>query len=331
MTLTHKKVLVTGATGFLGGHLVQRLSDEGADVYALARRPERDQVIRDLPNVSVVMGDITNPAQMQDMMQGMDYVFHVAAALGGNLQYQQMINVDGTANVAYGAVENHVKRLIHVSSIAYYGFPVSGSVTEEHAIVPTKSPYNITKARAEDTLRMIAKPNGLSYSILRPALIYGARSHPWTETMFKLAKRNPTPFIGDGRGHAHPIHVDDVVDLCMTLATHPDADGEAFNCAPTHPPTWREFLGTYAALAGHQNWLPLPVGLVKAIAPILDVVVGIATGEPRALPAMVDFITSDARYTMDKAKHVLDWQPSVSLEDGIASCVPFLREKGLLS
>jgi nucleoside-diphosphate-sugar epimerase len=117
----------------------------------------------------------------------------------------------------------------------------------------------------------------------------------------------------------------------MTLATHPDADGEAFNCAPTHPPTWREFLGTYAALAGHQNWLPLPVGLVKAIAPILDVVVGIATGEPRALPAMVDFITSDARYTMDKAKHVLDWQPSVSLEDGIASCVPFLREKGLLS
>lgn len=330
MTLNGAKTLVTGATGFLGGHLVKRLSDEGASVIALARRPDRDRYIKDLPNVEIVQGDITDSARMKEVMSGVDYVFHVAAALGGNIQHQKTINIDGTANVAYGAVENNVKRMVHVSSIAYYGFPVSGIMREDHPITPTKSPYNITKASAEALLQTIADAKSLSYSILRPALIYGARSNPWTKTMFRLAKWNPTPFVGDGGGNAHPIHVDDVVDLCVTLATHPNADRQAFNCAPVNPPTWREFLSAYSALVGHHNWLGLPVGLVKLVAPILDAVISTTTGEPRSIPAMVEFITSESCYSMDKAKQLLDWQPQISLEEGIKSCVPYLREKGLL-
>jgi len=330
MTVRDAKVLVTGSTGFLGGHLVKRLSQDGAKVIALARRPERDRYIKDLTHVEIVTGDITDSARMKEVMQDVDYVFHVAAALGGNIQHQKLINVDGTSNVVYGAVENNVKRLVHVSSIAYYGFPVSGVITEDHPIVETKSPYNITKASAETILRTIAEARNLSHSILRPALIYGARSQPWTKTMFRLARFRPTPFVGDGSGNAHPIHVDDVVDLMVTLATHPNADEEVFNCAPVNPPTWREFLGAYSALVGHQNWLSLPSSLFKLVAPVAESIATLA-GEPRSLPAMVEFITSSSRYSMDKAKDKLNWQPQVSLEDGIQSCVPYLREKGLLS
>jgi len=330
MTLANSTTLVTGATGFLGGHLVKRLSDDGAQVIALARRPERDRYIRDLPNVQIVQGDITDSARMKEVMQGVDYVFHVAAALGGNIQLQKQINVDGTANIVYGAVENQVKRLVHVSSIAYYGFPVSGFITEDHPIVETESPYNITKASAEAMLRMIANRRPLSYSIIRPALIYGARSNPWTKTMFRLTRFNPTPFIGDGNGNAHPIHVDDVVDLMITVATHPNADGEAFNCAPDPAPTWREFLGAYAKLAGHQNWLSLPPAMFRLLAPLAEGIVSSVSGEPRSLPEMVQFITGESQYSMQKAKDLLDWQPTVALDDGIQSCVPYLHEKGLL-
>ncbi len=330
MTLNNSKILVTGATGFLGGHLVKRLSNDGATVIALARQPDRDRYIKDLPNVDVVMGDITDSVRMKEVMADVEYVFHVAAALGGTIEYQKAINVDGTANVVYGAIENNVKRIVHVSSIAYYGFPVVGTVTEDHTIISTKNPYNVTKASAEVMLRTLADAKGLSYSIVRPALIYGERSNPWTKTMFRLAKWNPTPFIGDGSGNTHPIHVDDVVDLCITVATHSNADKEAFNCAPASPPTWREFLGKYSALVGHQNWLSLPVGLFKFAAPIAEAVIGTLTNEPRSIPAMVEFITSKSCYSMEKANRLLDWQSSVPLDEGIESCIPYLREKGLL-
>lgn len=329
MTLKNKTALVTGATGFLGGHLVKRLSDEGAIIRALARRPDRDRYIRDLLNVEIVMGDITNSERMKEVTQGVDYVFHVAAALGGNLKSQQHINVDGTASVAYAAIEANVQRLIHVSSIAYYGFPVPPIVDETANITQTSSPYNITKASAEAILYTIAQSRGLSYSIIRPALIYGARSNAWTKTLFKLARWNPTPFIGDGSGNAHPIHVEDVVDLMLTVATHPNADGEVFNCAPDPAPTWREFLGAYAALVGHQNWLSLPPTLFKTVAPLAEFFTTLK-GEPAALPNMVKFITSPSTYSMQKAYDLLDWQPQVALADGIQSCIPYLNEEGLL-
>ena len=329
MILNNQTVLVTGATGFLGGHLVKRLSDEGAIVRALARRPDRDRYIKDLPNVEIVMGDITDTGRMKEVAQGVDYIFHVAAALGGNLEHQKHINVEGTASIAYAAVEAHVKRLVHVSSIAFYGFPVPSIVTETTGITQTANPYNITKASAEAMLHTIATTKNLPYSIIRPALIYGTRSHAWTLSMFKLARISPTPFIGDGGGHAHPIHVDDVVDLMITVATHPKAIDEVFNCAPYPPPTWREFLGGYAALAGHQNWLSLPKPLFKVLAPIGELGATIA-GEPLAMPNMVEFITSQSTYSMQKAKTLLDWQPQVSLKEGIQSCVPYLKEKGLL-
>lgn len=329
MSLENTRVFVTGATGFLGSHLVQRLSDEGATVHALARRPNRDRYIKGLPNVEIVMGDITDTARMKELASVVDFVFHVAAALGGNLETQKKVNVDGTTSVAYAAVETNVKRLIHVSSIAYYGFPVPPIVTEAQTIIPTQSTYNVTKASAEAMLGTIANAKGLSYSIIRPALIYGARSQAWTKTMFNLAKRNPTPFIGDGSGFAHPIYVDDVVDLLITVATHPNADGEAFNCAPDPPPTWHEFLGEYAELAGHQNWLSLPKTLFKVVAPLAEFGFTLA-GEPRALPNMVEFITSQSVYSMQKAKDLLNWQPQVSLADGIQSCIPYLQEQGLL-
>ena len=329
MTLHGSTALVTGATGFLGSHLVTRLSNDGVLVRALARRPNQDQIINTLPNVDVIMGDITDAQRMKEVTQGVDYVFHVAAVLGGKLNFQKVINVDGTTCVTYAAVEANVKRLVHVSSIGYYGFPPPRLITEDTAITKTSSPYNVTKASAEVMLQTIAQTKNLSYSIIRPAMIYGARSHAWTQTMFRLAKWNPTPFIGDGSGNAHPIHVDDVVDMMIILATHPNADGHAFNCAPDPAPTWREFLGSYSAMVGHQNWFSLPKALVKAVAPIAEIGATLF-GEPRAIPQMIDFITSQSTYSMQKAKHLLDWQPCVSLEDGIQSCLPYLQKKGLL-
>ncbi len=323
-------VLVTGATGFLGGALVRRLAKEGARVKALARRPNRDRYIRDLPNVDIVMGDITNAERMREVAQGCDYVFHVAAALEGRLKLQQRVNIDGTRNTAQAAAEANVKRFVHVSSIAVYGYKHRGIIDETTPLKPGRVAYNITKGQAEQALLDVSKQTGLAYSIIRPGLIYGPHSHMWTKVMFQLAKRKPTIWIGDGSGTTYPIFVEDVVDLMLVLATHPKAAGEAFNCTMSPPPTWREFIGAYQQLAGHDKWLGIPIWLLKfMIVPVLDVFMRLR-GTPQDLQDILGMVTSQNVYSMAKAKDYLGWQPQTSLEEGVQHCVPYLREAGLL-
>lgn len=323
-------VLVTGATGFLGGAVARRLAEEGAQVKALARRTGRDEYLRDVANIEIVMGDITDAKRMVEVTNGCDYVFHIAAALNGPLAEQLPVNEGGTANVARAAAKAGVKRLVHVSTVATYGYSNRGVISEDTPQRPGNVPYNTSKLKAEQTLIEIANEFGLSYSIQRPGMIYGPRSGAWTTLFYKLAARRPTIFIGDGSGTTYAIFVDDVVDLLLLQATHPAADGEAFNCVSNPQPTFRQFIGGYMQLAGHERWLGIPVPLMRITAPLIEGYFRLR-GEPQDLPALLGYVLSDTRVSVDKAKQLLDWEPAVSLEEGIQRCVPYLREIGLLS
>jgi 2-alkyl-3-oxoalkanoate reductase len=329
MTLAGKTVLVTGATGFLGGALTTRLSNEGVHVRALARNLEKAKRIEKLPGVEIAHGDITNFEQVQTAANGCEVVFHVAASTGGSIDLQRQMNTVGTRNVALAAAAGGVMRLIHVSTVAVYGYRQIGNVTEDTPVNPGEDPYNITKAEAEQELRTVAEAQRMPYSIIRPAQIYGPRSGMWTGTLFKLARLRPTPWLGDGGGSVFPIYVDDVVDLMILLAVHPDAIGQTFNCAPDPSPTWHEFLGAYSKLAGHQNWLGLPPGLIYPFAALIS-----ALAKPQTqLKEAANFLRlsqTNLTYKMSKAREVLGWEAKVSLQDGIGRCEPWLREKGLL-
>ncbi len=329
MSLVGQQVLVTGATGFLGGALAMRLAQDGVHVKALARQPQKGMFLSKQPNITLVEGDITDAERMKQVMQGCSIVFHVAAALGGTLQKQHHINVDGTRNVMLAAADAKVDRVIHVSSIAVYGYHYNEDITENFDQKPDKVPYNITKSQAESVVREIGKQHHVDYSIIRPAMIYGPRSNAWTATMFKIAKLKPTPFLGNGHGFTHPIYVDDVIDLMIILATHPAASCEAFNCAPDPAPSWREFLNGYSRLAGHNQWLGLPPFIMRPIAPIIETIFTLQ-GEPQEVPTLVNFIQAKKTYKMTKARELLGWQPRMPLQQGIDSCAPWLREKGLL-
>lgn len=325
--LSGKTVLVTGATGFLGGTLARRLAADGVQVKALARRPHRDRRIAGVDNIEIVMGDVTDIRQMMEVTEGCEVVFHCAAVAGGSVATQRRVNVEGTRHIMLAAENAAVKRVVHVSTIAIYGYPAAGDIDEKFVPLPTRVPYNLTKREGEQALVNTAKK--VAWSMIRPGMIYGAYSAMWTRNLFNLAKRQPTPFVGDGRGHAHPIYVDDVVDMMIVLAAHPRAVGEAFNCTPDPAPTWREFLGAYSRLAGHDRWLSLPVPLLKLIAPLAELALTLR-GEPQDIPQMLRYITAPVTYKMQKAHDFLNWQPKVTLKDGIQRCELYLRERGLI-
>lgn len=323
-----RTVLVTGGTGFLGSALVKRLHAEGAAVRVLARSPQKAQKIADYC-AQITEGDLCDPVAVAQAMTGCEFVFHVAAATTGNLARQQEANVTGTRTVMNAAANAHVQRVVHVSSISVYGNNYPGDVTEDMRPTPGADPYARTKLEAETIVRDAGSHRGTSYSIIRPGMIYGPRSSLWTGQLFQLAKRNPLPFPGDGSGHTHPIFVEDVVDLMMLQAVHPAAEHQTFNCSADPAPTWREFLQGYSRLSGHQNWLALPLlpfhvfaGLALLAAPRDSIV--------RDLPDLLRLLLSHTTYKTTKARELLGWSPHVSLEDGIARCEPWLREKGLL-
>ncbi len=330
MRLKGKTVFVTGATGFLGGVLTHRLSDEGVQVKALARQEGRDRYIRDLPAVNIVQGDVTDEERVHVLAKGCDTIFHCAATTTGTLEEQRSVNAEGTRNIMRAANAVGVRRVVYVSTVSVYGYRVASDVTEGMLPNPGFDPYQITKAEAEAAVRGIAIQGKTTYSIIRPAMIYGPRSSFWTARMFKLAKRNPTPFIGSGQGTAHPIHVDDVVDMMLVLATHPAACCETFNCAPSPPPTWREYIGAYSALAGHNRWLAIPPVLVCPItfwvwlfSPVYS--------RTKDIGYIRKMIQQPVHYQMDKARELLGWEPSISLQDGVVGCADYLREEGLLT
>lgn len=329
MSLTGQNVLVTGATGFLGGVITRQLSESGANVRALARRANRDRHIKDLPHVEVVMGDITEPPTLTDAMQGVDYVIHSAAALGGKLATQRKVNRDGTRNVMNTAADAGVKRVVHISTIAVYGYNNVQDVTEATPPAPGHDPYSITKLEAEQVVHEIGAMRDQSYSIIRPGMIYGPRSNMWTKTMFQIARRKPTLFIGDGRGSAYPIHVEDVAALSILVLTHPDAEGETFNCTPDPSPTWREFTGAYSQLAGHTSWFGIPPLMVKPIV-MLAALTAPQHSQRKDAPDLLPFLQRYITYRTSKAQNRLGWQPQIDLNEGIIGCAPYLRDKGLL-
>jgi 2-alkyl-3-oxoalkanoate reductase len=323
VSLAGKRVLVTGATGFLGGALARRLANEGAHVRALARRPERGAFLRD--RAELIAGDVTDADQMRNAVEGCSHVFHVAVSYG-DFAAQQWVNVEGTRQVIQAANAARIERFVHVSSIAVYGYRQTGDVSEATQPTPSADPYVITKAEAE---KVVCSESDLPYSIIRPGMIYGPRSGMWTRTLFRLARRRPTTWIGDGGGSAHPIYVDDVVDMMIVLATHPAVSREIFNCVPDPAPTWREFLGAYSRLAGHESWLGIPPSALRVVSNVASAFARPQT-QMKALPELLDSALQRVTFKMTKAKTQLGWQPQVSLQVGIKNCAAWLREEGLL-
>ncbi|NDJ78346.1 MAG: NAD-dependent epimerase/dehydratase family protein, partial [Chloroflexi bacterium] len=181
--LAGQTVLVTGATGFVGGALTLQLARDGVRVRALARSPEKGAFLRQSDHahlIEIVLGDVTDADRMHEVAAGCAVVFHVAAALRGPYADQRRVNVDGTRHVVQAAADGGARRIVHISSVAVYGYGHRADVCEDTPPRPVHDPYVRSKREGERVVRDVGAERGLSYCILRPGAIYGPRSGFWT-------------------------------------------------------------------------------------------------------------------------------------------------------
>lgn len=209
------KTLVTGATGFVGSHVVRKLLQAGHRVRILRRKESSTKMLAGL-NVETAIGDVTDRNSVFEAANGCDAVFHVAGHVSfwrGHHEIQKRINVDGTRHVVEACLAHKVKRLVHTSSIAAIGFAPEGKLATEETEYnwwPYRINYNNTKYLAEEEVRQGIK-KGLDAVMVNPAVIFGPGDLNLNAgaMVFQLARRK-IPFYP--KGGCCVCDVEDVTD-----------------------------------------------------------------------------------------------------------------------
>lgn len=326
--LEGKKVLVTGATGFIGGRLAERLAlEEGAIVTGTGRKLE---AVPHLAKAGITLqkADLLDEDAMRQAMQGQEIVFHVAAWLGrhGGEQRAYALNVAATALAVRLAAEAGVKRFVQVSSIATYGHPPRVlHVTEDQPLDTEQEViYGRTKALGEIRAFELGKELDIEVTAVRPGLVYGPRAESWTINMLKLVCKGLPVIFGDGTGHAYPIFIDNLVDGMLLTAVRLEAAGEAYNmCDPVV--TFNEWFSFYGQMCGKK-----PRRIPFWAAHILIVVnqllnLGLPLNRPR-----LRMYGLKAQFPATKAQEQLGFVSRVSIEEGMKITENWLREAGYL-
>jgi NAD dependent epimerase/dehydratase len=320
-TLQGRTVLVTGGAGFIGGHLIERLLADGAEVSALVRynsRGERgtlDWLDRELvANVNVLPGELRDIESVSHAMWGADVVMHLGALIAIPYSYVNPrdyfeVNVLGALNVAQAALAADVSRVVHISSSEVYGTARQVPITETHPIEP-QSPYAASKVGADKLMDSWHRSFGLPVVVLRPFNTYGPRqsARAVTPTIITQALAGDTVRLGSLEPRRDLTYVTDTVAGMIAAATSADDTvGRTIQ------------LGTGEAVSIGQILEAVGDLLGKRLIPELD--------EERIRPerSEVQLLLSDPTL----AKSVLGWAPKVSLAEGLSSTIEWISQNTL--
>jgi nucleoside-diphosphate-sugar epimerase len=325
------RILVTGATGLIGGGLARRLLAAGAAVRALVRRPGSASALR-AEGVDVAQGDMTDPTSLANAVDGCDAVAHFAGVLGDEAvpwARFMAVNVEGTRSLLNAAVDAGVRRFLYASSVWAYGFDAGPGTDETTPARPCGDPYCDTKLLAQNIVLDAAYRGEISAVVIQPAPVYGPDDDAWTATPLRLLRRHLLAVPGSG-GMIQPLYVTDAVEGAVAALTRGES-GHAYILCGARELTVREFFGHYVTMGTRQQSLPsMPRGALMAIA-------GVAQTLGRIVPQAAIFtktgvagISLPATYRGERARRQLGFEPQVGLDDGMAAVREWAAGEGLL-
>lgn len=321
-------VLVTGASGFIGSHLVRRCLRENYRVRALVRKGNAAGSLLRAQGAEVIDGDIRDAAAVSRAVDGCAYVFHAAAVTSdwGKLQDFIDINVGGTRNVAEAALTYGVKRFVHLSSFESFDHIKNERIDEQTPYYLRNQPYPDTKIAANRLVREYAA-KGLDTSIVYPVWVYG----PGDRTLFPLiadAIRNGLIFYWAQNARMSLVYIDNLIDLLLLAATHPTASGEEFLSCDGEELTFEGFCERLAAgIHARPPFLSMPFSAAYLLAGLIETCWRIAGIKKRPVLTRqaVTVLASRALVDTSKARNLLGWKPKVSLDEGFRKTLEWLN------
>ena len=329
------KALITGGTGFVGRYLVRELISRGIACRLLVRPTSQTDWLTDIDNIELWQGDITEPDSLKGIAEGVDYVYHLAAVMGHvgafsatkkDWAYFHKVNVVGTQNLADCFVEHHLKRFIFMSSTAAMGI-IPDIVADEETALRPETPYQCSKAEAEQLLRDYFLNKRLPVIILRPSVFYGKGR---VGDLFKLCRfvdRGFLPHIGWGDNLSPLVHVTDLVDACMACLDKGRV-GEAYIITSARSFKMRELTNCVkTAMNAKPLEFTIPVSVAKTAVFFFECLYKFFRIKPIITMESVRGICADRRFSIAKAQRELAFSPKVDLEQCISEAVGWLREE----
>ncbi|HEX5217175.1 MAG TPA: NAD-dependent epimerase/dehydratase family protein [Vicinamibacterales bacterium] len=321
--------LVTGATGFTGGHLAARLAAQGDRVRALVRDRGKAGPLA-TAGLEVVIGDITSRDQLREAMRGIDVVYNIAALYreaGLPAAAYRAVNAEAVATIVELAAETGVRRVVHCSTVGVHG-DIERPPANEDAPLRPGDVYQETKVEGETLGRTAAARTGVELVIARPTGIYG----PGDRRLFKLfgeIARGRFVMLGSGRNFYHLTYVDDLCDgfrLCGTVAA---AANRTYILGGGEVTTLAELVAITASVAGVSGprlRLPVwPAWLAGAACEAICTPLGIS---PPIYRRRVDFFRKSRAFDISRARAELGFAPRVGIRDGVSRTLGWYREHG---
>ncbi|NLT06688.1 MAG: NAD-dependent epimerase/dehydratase family protein [Solirubrobacterales bacterium] len=319
------RAFVTGAEGFIGRALSERLRGDGWEVAGVdfAAVPER----------AVVAGDVAEPGPWQRAANGAEVVVHTAAIVSNahGLDTSWRVNVLGTRRALDAAVAAGARRFVHVSSVRAFsdlGFPPG--VDESHPVRPDGNPYVDTKIASEQVVLQAHAAGEIDCVVIRPGDVYGPGSRPWTLLPLEIIRSGRFVLPARGRGTFSPVYVDDLVDGLVRAATVPEAAGEVITVSGGADVPARDFFGHYFRMLGRRGPLCLPTPVAVAGARLAGGLERLRGRETEINATSMRYLARPGGYSIAKARRLLGYEPAVGLDEGMRRTEAWLRERGLV-
>ena len=330
------RAFVTGGTGFIGGHLVERLLAAGHEVRALARESSDVSHLRQL-GVETARGDLRDGAALRPLLRGVEVVYHNAALVGdwGRWRDFSEVALAGTGYLLAAAVSSNVSRIVHMSSASIYGLRRVRGRTVSEELPPAPRPwrwdyYGRAKAGAERIVQQHQSAGRIGATILRPTIVYGPRDRTVLPRLAALLRNGQLTIVGSGENRLHLVYVRDVAEAALRAGTELVAVGETYHVEGKRDITQRGFMEAIADLVGAPRpRRSLPLYLSYSLG-FFQEAWGHASrrqtppGRTRYLVALAG---GEADFDTSRAERDLGWKPQVSFEEGLARTAEWWRTR----
>ena len=323
---SRRRVLITGAGGFLGRHLVAAQAGLGREVVAVDLDLRAISHLSDDLPIETLEGDIAESKLQKLAVRDVDTVFHLAAThlsvSAGPSEYRR-VNVDALRGLAIQSRDEGIRRFVHCSTVGVFGALKHLPADEETACEP-EFDYEKTKLEGETILLDAFRDHGFPVIILRPAWVYGPGC-PRTEKLFRAIRRGRFLVAGDGSSFRHSVYIRDMIAAFEKAAHAPSGLGEVFIIADDEAVTIRSLVQQISHIAGASTPQSVPFWMLHAVGAAAERLYAWIGKEPPISTRTLRFFSGNTAFRTDRAKRVLGFQPRYTISQGLKETFQFME------